>query len=205
MAIGYGAGRGYVVRASDVNNVYTTGITTTTNGNVGDTYVYQGTINLGGCGNPNSAVFIELKDTISWSKMTCYFEINGTAACWGFNGGGNSTTNPTSTFLEVSPPTAGLVPGGNMERYDQALADRIFWQQNAFSSNANFVTKGSACDNNSDNFFHPSFATGGSASIKSFWMTSRRKNQSNGLAGPFHCRSCNNGGTYILIKNIIIW
>jgi hypothetical protein len=198
MSVKYGPG-GYVIRAADVNSVYTTGITTTINGDVSGNYVYQGTINLGGCGNPNSAVFIELKDNISWSKMTCYFEMNGTAACWGFNGGGNATTNPTSSFLEVSPPTAGLVPGGNMERYDEALGDRIFWDSNAFTYSQTLTRKGSACDNDADNFFR--FST----PSKSFWMTCRRKDKSNGLAGPFHCRSCNSTGTYILIKNIIIW
>ena len=63
MAIGYGPG-GYLVQKSDVNAVYTTGITTTIDANVDNSYVYQGTINLGGCGNPNSALFIELKDNI---------------------------------------------------------------------------------------------------------------------------------------------
>lgn len=198
MAIKYGPG-GYVIRASDVNAVYTTGITTTINGDVNGNYVYQGTINLGGCGNPNSAVFIELKDDISWSNMTCYFEMNGTASCWAFNGGGNATTNPASSFLEVNPATTGLVPGGNMERYDEALGDRIFWDSNAFTYSGTLTRKGSACDNDADNFFRFSTTT------KSFWMTCRRKDKSNGLAGPFHCRSCNTTGTYIIIKNIIIW
>jgi hypothetical protein len=199
MAIGYGAGTGYIVRASDVNAVYTTGITTTTNTDVDGTYVYQGTLTLGGCGNPNSAVFIQLKDNISWSKMTCYFEMNGSAACWAFNGGGNATTNPTTDFLEVSPPTTGLVPGGNMQRYDEALGDMIFSDSDAFTLTPGLTRKGSACDNDANNFFRFSSTT------KSFWMTCRRKDKSNGLAGPFHCRSCNSVGSYILIKNIIIW
>ncbi len=62
-----------LVTNSMVDAVITTGITTTTNADINGSYIYQGTINLGGCGNPNSAVFIRLKDSIPWKKITCFF------------------------------------------------------------------------------------------------------------------------------------
>lgn len=196
-----------LVTSDMVDLVVTTGMTTIIDGDVSGSYQYKGIFDLFGCGNPNSAVFIRLKDNIPWKKMTCFFEFNGTAACWAFNGGGNSTTNPDpeANYVEVTPETTDLVPGGNLEQYDENLGDRIFRQINAFSSNTNFVRKGSACDNNPSNFFHPAFTTGGASSIKSFWMTCRRKDKSNGLSGPFHCRSCNSTGSYIIIKNIFIF
>ncbi len=173
-----------------VDAVITTGMTTTTNGDVNGSYVYQGTINLGGCGSNNSAVFVRLKDTIPWTKITCFFEMNGTGACWSFMGG--------SGFLEVSPATTGLVPGGNIEPYNASLGDRIFRDNGTFVSNPAYAVKWSACDNDADNFFRFN-------DYKSFWTTGRRNNPSNGLAGIFHSRSCNGTGVYIRISNIFIF
>lgn len=191
MAVHYNQ-KATLVTNSMVDAVITTGMTNTTNGDVNGSYAYQGTINLGGCGNPNSAVFIRLKDTIPWTKITCFFEMNGTASCWTFMGG--------SGFAEVSPETAGLVPGGNIEQFNSSLGDRIFRDNGTFVSNPAYAVKWSACDNAADNFFRFN-------DYKSFWTTGRRTNVSNGLAGIFHSRSCNTRatGTYIRISNIFIF
>jgi len=189
MAVHYNQ-KATLVTNSMVDAVITTGMTTTINGNVDGSYVYQGTINLGGCGGNNSAVFVRLKDTIPWTKITCFFEMNGTAACWSFMGG--------SGFTEVSPATTGLVGGGNIEQYNASLGDRIFRDNGTFISNPAYVAQWSACDNNADNFFRFN-------DYKSFWTTGRRKDPSNGLAGIFHSRSCNGTGSYIKISNIFIF
>lgn len=173
-----------------VDAVITTGITTTTNGDVDGRYVYQGTIDLAGCGNPNSAVFVRLKDTVPWTRVTCFFEMDGTGACWTFMGGSGNA--------EVSPAVAGLIPGGNLEQYNATLGDRIFRDNGTFVSNPAYTPKWSACDNNADNFFRFN-------DYKSFWCTGRRKSSALGLAGIFHMRSCNATNKYIRISNILIF
>jgi hypothetical protein len=178
-----------LVTSSMVDAVITTGITTTINADVNGSYVYQGTIDLGGCGNPNSAVFIRLKDTIPWKKITVFYEMTGTASCWSFMGGAGAG---------ISPATEGLILGGNIESFNQSLGDRIFDDNGTFISNPAYAVKWGACDNNADNFFRFN-------NYKSFWTTGRRKNVSNGLSGVFHSRSCNTTGTYIKISKIYIF
>ena len=189
MAVHYNQ-KGTLVTNSMVDAVITTGMTTTINGDVNGSYVYEGTLNLGGCGSPNSAVFVRLKDTIPWRKITCFFEMNGTGACWGFMGG--------SGYTEVTPATTGLIAGGNIEQFNSSLGDRIFRDNGTFISNPAYAVKWSACDGNADNFFRFN-------DYKSFWTTGRRKDPSNGLAGIFHSRSCNQTGKYIKISNIFIF
>lgn len=181
MAIFYGR-KSTKITNSLVDSVVTTGSPTViTNGDVNGFYEYKATINTTGCGNPDTTIFIKLKDTIPWTAMTCYFEMDGVASCWTFN-----------------------QSGGNMQNYSESAGDRIFNDVNAFSSNANFVKQLTACDNEPTNFFHGSYATGGSNSVKSFWLTSRRI-QNGSLSGPYHYRSCNDSGRYIYIKDIFIF
>lgn len=180
-----------LVTNSMVDSVITTGMTTTTNGDINGSYVYEGTLNLGGCGNPNSAVFIRLKDNpIAWTKITCFFEMNGTASCWSFMG--------TSGFGEAEPATSGLISGGNIEEFSISSGDTIFDDNGTFVSNSAYAVKWSACDNNADNFFRFN-------DVKSFRTTGRRKDISNGLAGIFHLRSCNQIDKYIRVSQIYIW
>jgi hypothetical protein len=188
-----------LVTNSMVNKVYVTGITTITNGDVNGFYQFKGTMNTFGCGNPSSAVFIELKDDINWSKMICQFEMTGGASCWSFNGGGSSTGSTGGP--EVNPSTPGFIPGGNMEPYNEDLGDRIFKDINAYSSNPVFKRQLSACDGSANN----AFRNLDNPNVQSFWTYCRRKNKSSGLAGPFHSRSCTGIGYYILIKNIYIF
>lgn len=181
MAVHYNQ-KATLVTGSMIDSVVANNTTIVTNGDVNGSYEFKGIINAAGCGSGvASDVFIKIKNTISWSKMTCFFEMDGVASCWNFNEG-----------------------GGNMLTYSEASGDRIFRDTNAFSSNANFVRKLNACDNDPSNFFHSAFATGGSSSIKSFWVTSRR-NMNGNISGPFHGRQCNDTGKYILIKNIFIF
>jgi len=181
MAVHYNQ-KATLVTNSMIDSVTTNAITTTANGDVGGSYQFRGTINASGCGSGTASfVSIRIKDTIPWTKMTCYFEMDGVASCWNFN--------------------ESL---GNMEGYNEALGDRIFRDTNAFSSNANFQKKLNACDNNNTNFFHSAFATGGAASVKSFWVTTRRTINGS-LSGPYHKRECNDTARYILISNIFIF
>ena len=183
MAVHYNQ-RATLVTNSMISSVTSDGFDINVNGDLDGSYQFKGTIQSGysGCGLPTIPyVNIKIKDDISWTKMTCYFEMTGTASCWWFNQG-----------------------DGNFQNYNEALGDRIFKDTNAFSSNANFVKKLYACDNDNNNFFHSTYATGGATSVKSFWVTSRRILNEN-LSGPYHKRICNPTGYYILIKNIFIF
>lgn len=209
MAIGYGSGRGYIVKLSDVNNVYTNNMTIVTSANGLDgNYVFEGTHNTGGCGGPDSGVFIQLKDTIAWSKITVRFTVTGVSACWTFMGGGNSSDGSNNgvdgtvggNYGNAGTPPIEMsnFPGGNIQVYNETLGDRMFWDDGAFSSSAGFIRKLNACDNDVTNFFRY-------GATKQFWVTCRRKPASSGLAGVWAGRSCNQTGVNTKIENIIIW
>jgi hypothetical protein len=138
-----------------------------------------------GCGNPSSYFYLELKNDISWSRISCEFEVEGVASCWGFNDG--------SYALD-----------GNLQSYNESSYDIIpnyrainSWEKSQFQSHGRI----SACDNESNNFFHGSFHTG---NPKRFLMRRRKNNLSN-RGGLSHGRSCNNSGVYSIIRNIRIW
>lgn len=156
-------------------------------GNVGPFGGYQLKVShdTTGCGGPSSYVYLELNTDISWKYIACEFELTGVASCWGFNDG--------SFALD-----------GNLLTYDESNLDIIpntralnSWEKTQFQSHNRI----SACDNESNNFFHSSFQTG---DPKKFFMR-RRRNNLNNRAGISHGRSCNNTGVHTIIKNIRIW
>lgn len=130
-----------------------------------------------GCGS--SGFSVTLNSSLSWSYLVCLFSLTGTSACWNFNCDGYS-------------------PSSGMLSYSAGSGDVIFDYLNCFEY-SQFTKKSSACDNNSDNFMHPSFAV---SSTRSFWMFSRRNGTS--AAGPTHGRACGQGGN-TTISNIYIY
>jgi hypothetical protein len=125
--------------------------------------------NLGGCGGPDSGLYVRIKNTIPWSRILCKFTNEGTAACWTFNQNGYG----------------GLSP--NLASYNAGLGDIIFrWDAtNSFENTAYNVQTG-ACDNEATNFMRFS-------GVKSFYMFMRRNSSS--IAGVGHGRSCNGTGS----------
>lgn len=121
-----------------------------------------------GCSSSGFAV--KIKSSINWSYLICKFYLTGGSACWNFNCDGYS-------------------PSSGMLAYDASAGDQILLPTNTFENTA-FTKKSSACDNNSDNFFHQSF---NGAAYKEFTMFSRRNGTSS--AGPTHGRACGIGGT----------
>lgn len=168
-----------------INNVFYTGSTITAQGadSTGGYYItYQH--DVGGCGTlPESNLFVEIKDVIPWTKMTCEFYCTGTSACWDFN---NGTTQ--------RPPTIPIF--GNMMQFD-ATQDKVFNCVNSFENPA-YTLRMSACDNDATNFMRFN-------SFRSFYST-RRRNLNGQLAGPQHGRSCNTtgAGATTTIRNIYI-
>lgn len=117
----------------------------------------------------SSGFAVKIKSSIPWNYLVCKFYLTGGSACWNFN-------------------TDGYSPSSGMLSYDVSAGDQIFAPTNTFE-NTNFVKKSSACDNESNNFFHQSFNT---AAFKQFSMFSRRNGTSS--AGPTHGRACGTGG-----------
>lgn len=206
MAIKYGIGSTRI-RSSDVLGYWTNNMTNISSGDVGGGYEFYGTNTQGGCGNPNgdSGFLILLKNNISWNRITCQFEFNGTASCWTFQGGGTGGGNPGGYFgLEGSndPVEMNNNPGANLLPYNQSLGDRIFNTVNSFDDSPNFVRKWHACDNDNTNFFHGAFNDSGT---KSFWATARRNPAITSEAGIWFGRSCSSVGSFVRVKNIFVW
>lgn len=168
-----------------VNNVFYTGSTIISQGadSTGGYYItYQH--DVGGCGTlPESNLFVELKDVIPWTKMTCEFYCTGTSACWDFN-----------NFYVTLPP--GAPAYGNMLPFN-ATVDNVFNCVNSFENPA-YTLQMSTCDNSTANFMRFN-------SFRSFYAT-RRRNVNGQLAGPQHGRTCNTIGpsATTTIRNIYI-
>jgi hypothetical protein len=127
----------------------------------------------GGC--DSSGFAIKIKSAYDWSYLACKFYCEGVASCWNFNADGYS-------------------PSSGMLSWDSSQGDRIYDYLNCFEY-SQFAKKSSACDNNSDNFMHSSFAV---SSTRSFYMLSRRNGTSS--AGPTHGRACNYLGRTVVTE-----
>jgi len=140
--------------------------------------------NAPGCGNPLlPTLTVSVKNDIlqGWNKITFKSYGTFTTACWNLNDGANIN---------------------NLQSYSTAAGDRIFKAKNCFEL-PQFAVKTSACDNNSDNAFHPSFA------VSNFreWFQTRRRNSLTSPAGPSITLSCNSVGTgsVIIISDIHVF
>lgn len=187
MAVNYGR-KGYVIQLSDVNAVYTTGGTVLSQGSVNGCFEVSFRHDLGGCGGPDSGIFVELKDNISWKYMSCQFLLLGQASCWSFNSAGYGAAVGNGT--------------GNILPYSEAQGDscvKTYLAQN----DVGFTThnKVTACDNNADNFMVYN------TNVYRRCTFVRRRNLNGSLAGPHHGRSCNSTGanSVTIINNIVVW
>jgi len=179
-----------LVKAEHVHGVtlYNCTIISAETGDVGPYGGYQVKVthDTSGCGSSQSNYFyLELKSSLVGKYISCEFEMTGVASCWGFN-------------------DAGYALGGNLLSYSESSGDLIpnyrslnSWEKTQFQSH----NKISACDNDSNNFFHSSYHTG---NPKKLLMRRRRDNLSANF-GPSHGRSCNNTGVYTIIRNIRVW
>ena len=177
------------VTAAMIDSYEANNFTITSSGNdANGFYSISGYNTTGGCGGAEGGIWVKILNSIPWTYVFCTFTMGGTAACWGFMG-----NNGYGGLSNAS---------GNLQAYS-STSDFIFSldSTNAFEK-SQFTTKLSACDNNSDNFFHPSFQTGDPKII----TVSARRNSNGTIAGPVHGRSCNSTGTgaYTTISNIYI-
>lgn len=133
----------------------------------------------GNSGCDSSGFAIKIKSVYQWSYLICKFYCEGYASCWNFNADGYS-------------PTSGMLT------WSEASGDILFDSVNAFEL-SQFQKKSNACDNDTTNFMHGSFAV---SSSRSFYMLSRRNGTSS--AGPTHGRACN-GPAKTLVSEIYIF
>ena len=177
-----------------VNSVSTTGGTILSQGNdANGGYFIQFQHDLGGCGGPDSGIYIELKDTtINWTWISCRFQVSGSASCWSFSNTGGSNYGAG----------VGISGTANLLAYSTASGDKLS-KGYLTIDDPTFATHDPlyACDNDANNFFR--YNTG---VYRSFTMT-RRRNVGAGLAGIHHGRSCNTsgGGSVTIIDQIRIW
>lgn len=132
-----------------------------------------------GCASSGFTVF--LNDMIDWRYITFKIYLTGTSACWGFCQGSYAPA-PTANLLAWNPSL-----------------DRVFFSKNSWEL-PQFQLKMAECDNDPDNFMHPSFAVG---AFREFYTT-RRRNDPLTRAGLSHGRACLGAGT-TTISNIRVW
>ncbi len=179
------------VTSAYVNAVHVTGGTVLSSGNSSDgLYSVTYRVDLGGCGGPDSGIFVQLKDTIPWTGISFRVQLSGTASCWSFNrdpGYGAIVGYNTTGYLQSYSTLAG----------DQINFSYLAQQDPAYSSHDPVY----ACDNDANNFMRFNSGT-----FKFFTMKRRRDTSSN-LAGPYIGRSCTSTGegSQVIIDNIFIW
>jgi hypothetical protein len=164
----------------------------TQSGDENGSFVFSGYKTAPGCSS--SSVFIELKNTIPWNRISCKYIINGNAACWSFNdiGSWSGGPGPASGYLQQYNDTT--TDFFSMERFTLNS-----WEKPQFQSH----WRTGACDNDANNFYHGSFQTG---NPKTFIM-SRRRDTSGNRAGIYHSSACHSSGVghNITIRDIKIW
>lgn len=183
--------RSFLITSANVDSVSITGGTILSSGNTSLGYEVQFRHDLGGCGGPDSGVFIRLNDTFRWNNISWTWLGIGSAACWSFNVAG---------FGAAADPAGGGT--GNLLGYDPSLGDVIEnpylnWENPQFQSHNRVY----ACDNDDNNFMRYN-----TSSYRSFIMKRRRDSMAS-LAGVHHGRSCNSTGneSITIIRGIRIW
>lgn len=176
----------YTVKFPDVNAVYLVGATIVNQSEDEGGYTITVQHNTGNACD-STGVFVQLKDSIPWSRISAEFWTTGAAACW--------------TYMQ--PGGYGSNSGdGNIFSYDEAAGDRCIRTYLA-QDDAQFVThaKANACDNDANNFMRYNTTT----FRKCVFI--RRRNVNGSLGGIHHGRACSEIGSnaITIIKNIRIW
>lgn len=175
-----------IVKYSDVNAVYLVGATILSQDEENDGYSIKVQHTTGNACD-STGVFVQLKDTIPWTKISAEFWTTGAAACW--------------TYMQ--PGGYGSSSGdGNIYSYDESAGDKcirtyLAQDESAFASHA----KASACDNDANNFMRYNTTTFRKCTFV------RRRSTMASLGGVHHGRACSEIGSnaITIIKNIRIW
>lgn len=185
MAVAYGQ-TGQIIRPEHVNTIILVGASIISQGEVNGCFELTVQHNTGNSCD-STGVFVQLRDFISWTKISAEFWTKGAAACW--------------TYMQ--PSGYGSSGGdGNIFTYDEALGDRCLRTYLA-QDDAQFIThaKANACDNDSNNFMRYNTTTFRKCTFV------RRRNVNGNLGGVHHGRACSEIGSNAItvIKNIVVW
>lgn len=185
MSVGYNINP-LVIQYSDINAIYLVGATIISQDIENDGYTIRIQHNTGSSCD-STGVFVQLKDTILWTKISVEFWTTGAAACWTYmQPGGYGSTNGD----------------GNIFSYDESAGDRCIRTFLA-QDDAQFIThdKANACDNDANNFMRYNTTTFRKCTFV------RRRNVNGNLGGIHHGRACSETGAnaITIIKNIRVW
>jgi hypothetical protein len=183
--------KSFLITSANIDSVNITGGTILSSGDTALGYEVQFRHDLGGCGGPDSGIFVKLNDSISWNNISWTWLGIGSASCWSFNVGG---------YGAAADPAGGGT--GNLLSYNPNAGDVIevpylSWENPQFQSH----DRTSACDNDANNFMLYN-----TSNYRSFVMK-RRRDSMGSLAGIHHGRSCNStgSGSITIIRGIRIW
>lgn len=160
-------------------------INTGTTGDIGSRGGYQISVTHDNVGCSSTGVLLELNDLVAWTFVTFEVSLTSYCSCWSFC---------TGNYVSAG--------GGNILSYNEGNGDRISrafnsWELPQFQTH----NRESACDNDSDNFFHGSFSVG---DPKTFFMK-RRRNVNGNRGGIALGRACTGPAGLTIIRNIRIW
>lgn len=175
-----------IINYTDVNAIYLVGATIISQDVENDGYSLTVQHNTGNACD-STGVFVQLKDTIPWTKISAEFWTKGAAACWTYmQPGGFGSTNGD----------------GNIYSYDESQGDKcirtyLAQDEPQFSSHV----KANACDNDENNFMRYNTTTFRKCTFV------RRRNVNGSLGGIHHGRACSEVGANAItvIKNIRVW
>jgi len=179
MATHYGV-KATRINSSDISSITITNCSIASQGDIGNGYEIQFTNAGSGCGLPVS-FYIELRDSVAWSNISCEFYLVGTASCWSFNQAGHGAV------------------AGNLISYNSTI-DTITAAKNCFEL-PQFTKQMTICDNATTNMLHSSFAVG---AFRSFRINRRRSSLVT-PAGISHGRDCIGANGYTIVRNIFVW
>lgn len=176
----------YAIKFPDINSVYLVGATILSQSEDEGGYTITVRHDTGSACD-STGVFVQLKDTVTWSRISAEFWTTGAAACW--------------TYMQ--PGGYGSTSGdGNIYSYDEAAGDRCIRTYLA-QDDAQFIThaKANACDNDANNFMRFNTTT----YRKCVFV--RRRIVNGNLGGVHHGRACSEVGAnaITIIKNIRVW
>lgn len=176
MSVNYGQ-NGYPIGRNDISAISLTSCLFTVD-QVGDFGQWTFTMNNVGCGSTGFNLIIRDSNIpFVWSKISWKTYIGFTSSCWSF-------ANTNGTYGTGNH---------NILSWNSSL-DSISKPKNCWEL-SQYTLKMNACDNNTDNFLHSSYATG---SFR-YWNMVRRRNGTLS-AGPAAGFACTAGGTCIITQ-----
>ena len=174
MSIGYGQ-RGYILTPANITQIDLVSCTFDSVAGGDKFHEWSFTAANVGCGSTGATMIInDATIPFPWTKIAWRTRVNFTSACWNF-------ANTNSSYG---------IGAHNILSWNTALGDAVSRTVNSFEL-SQYALKMEACDNETNNFLHPSYATG---SFRE-WNMFRRRNGTNTAAAAAGF-ACTSGGVF---------